>query len=228
MTLPKLSALGLLSAAACFAGTYSWDDGAGAFSTLSQSKGVLLVGYQVTPGNETIAGMDYRHFWNVANGHAITFHLWTDPSNDGNPTDAQVQRSVVTTVASPTASGGFQRIQFASPLALNVGDWFYVGHSFVDPDFAFFLSTADESAPIAGNSWQYDWNTIPAVDPNNLASAADVYHYNAHDVMIHGLTESEFAAAPVPEPGTTILFSCGLAACWICRRRLRYSSGRAS
>jgi hypothetical protein len=227
MNVQKLASLCLFAAATCSGGTYSWDDGAGAFSTLSQARGVLLVGYQVTPGNQTIAGMDYRHFWHVANGHAITFHIWTDPSNDGNPIDAQIQQSVPTTIVSPNSSGGFQRIQFLSPVVLNVGDWFYVGHSFFDSTFAYFLSTSDETPPFAGHSWQFDWNNVTPMDANNLAGATSVHHYTEYDVMIHGLTDSEFTPSAVPEPASIMLIGGGRMAVWIGRRRA-YSTGRAS
>lgn len=204
------SFLSLVLAASSMAGraatTYSWDTGPGSFSTVSGSHQVLLVSFQATQDN-LITGMQFYHFWNLAQDHAMGFHLWLDPTNDGNPADA-VLASSVAGMADMTSPGGlWQTVDFPAATAVPVGSRFFVGISFDDPTFSYFLGNADNGGG-TGNSWEIRWPQGGLTQPSNLGSGS-LTQITGSDTLIR--------AIGVPEPGTAA--TLGLGALILLRRR---------
>jgi len=203
LSLTRFGLIVLFAVQACLAtDIYSADDGHAEFSTTGSHNDAILVGFQVTAGKEQIGGLSFFDFFSGNNGHAITYYLWSDPTNDGLPGDAQVLRSQASTLYSPTFSGLWQDIIFSSPVTLNVGDWFYVGATFYDPSLSYFVSGADTNAPISGNSWMIRWPGQLAPDANNLA-AGTAQRQLTSNILIR--------AFATPEPSTTLLGGAGLA-----------------
>lgn len=189
------------------AADYQLDDGTGEFSTASSSHQVLAVGFQTIPGFTTIGNIEFYNYWNVGQGHAINYHLWTDPNNDGQFHDALLQRSVATTISNFGGTGGYWQSVNIAPITLNAGDVFYVGVSFDDPQAQYFLGADDRTAPNHGQSWFVNWGTNPS-NPNNIGSGT-VNSINT-DYLIR--------ANAVPEP-TSMAAMLGGAGLMALRRR---------
>lgn len=198
---------------------YLHDDGTAEFSTVGLANQALMVRFQALPNMTNIDSMQFYNFWGVANGHAIEYVLWSDPTNDGNPSDAQVVQSVSTTVVAPGPSGNWQTVVFPSLTAFSPGDWFYVGVYFTDPVFSYFLGGTDITST-SGDSWTLRWATNTAVDLNVLSSAAQTIHYDGSTPSLQGnLLIRAGAAEPIPEPGTFAFAAAGLLAVWVAKNR---------
>lgn len=205
-------------------GIYKWDGGTPVFSTAGLANQALMVGFQADAAQPTIDAIWFHNFWNVAEGHAIQYVLWTDPTNDGNPTDAVVQRSVLTTVQT---NGGTQLDQIVpiTPITLSPNDWFYVGIFFTDPTYGYFLGASDtKNQPISGNSWYFSWDRtfVGTPDPNALHLASLGSRDTDGNYMIRALTDSQTPdpnTSGVPEPSTYALIGSGLLGVAALRRR---------
>jgi len=190
---------------------YKYDTDAPIFSTMGLSNHVIAVGYQATSPHTMISGMQFWNFSNVANGHAASFHLWSDPNNDGIINNAQVIQTVNTTINAPAPRGNWQTIVFPATTAFAPGDWFYVGISFYDPTFSYFLGGNDTTVAANGLSWTIGFAGPGAGDPNNLGSGS-ITRYDGSGgangvLMVRGLTPDETSA---PEPGTAALAAAGI------------------
>jgi hypothetical protein len=199
---------------------YKYDDGTAEFSTLGMRNGILAVGYQATAPNTMISGMRFWNFWGTGNGHAISYHLWGDPDNDGVINNPVLLQTVNTTINAPGPGGNWQEVVFPSTTAFNDGDWFYVGISFYDPTLAYFLGGNDRTSLTNGLSWMI---TFPGPGPGNTANFAGgtISNYGTTTgltgvLMIRALTADETAA---PEPGTAALAAVGVLAMILRARR---------
>lgn len=204
--LPLLLLLAAASAPA--AQFYLYDDGTAEFSSTGSSNHVLAVGFQAQAGKLSISGMEFYNFWTVDN-HAIDYYLWRDPTNDGNPADAQV----VQTMSGTLSSKGWQSVVFPALTSFNEGDWFYVGSYFTDPVFSYFVSGIDtNSGSYSGNSWWIRWATGATADMNSLSGGTIVPVTGGANSPANLLIRAN-AADPgptVPEPSTFWLAAGGL------------------
>jgi hypothetical protein len=198
---------------------YKYDDGTAEFSTVSMTNGILAVGYQATAPNTMISGMRFWHFFKYGHGHAISYHLWGDLDNDGVINNPVLLQTVNTTIDSPGPGGNWQEVVFPSTTAFNDGDWFYVGISFYDPIYAYFLGGNDRSLT-NGLSWMI---TFPGATPTNTTNFAGgtFTNYGTTDgftgvLMIRALTADETAA---PEPSAAALAAVGVLAMILRARR---------
>ncbi|MEE4303706.1 MAG: choice-of-anchor D domain-containing protein [Wenzhouxiangella sp.] len=87
--------------------------------------------FTVESGLETITGLRVAFGGdsgnnNVANGTSVTFYLWADPNQDGDPSDAFVITSWSDLVAS-TGSNTLNTYPMPSPQTLAAGDSFFAG-----------------------------------------------------------------------------------------------------
>lgn len=192
---------------------YKYDTDHPIFSTVSTSNGALAVGFQATSPNTTIAGMRFWNFWTAGNGHPISYHLWSDPNNDGNINNAQLVQTVNTTIDAPGPNGNWQTVVFPTTTAFANGDWFYVGISFFDPAFSYFLGGNDTTVAANGNSWMIQFAGPGAGDPGNPSSGT-IRQYGVTQglsgvLMIRGLTADELVT---PEPGSALLAAAGILA----------------
>ena len=144
----------------------------------------------------------------------VTVYLWTDPTNDGDPSDAVVARSIPTVT---THEITFETFPIA-PLTLPAGSWFYAGAIYVaDEEPVLKPAPLDATPPFfAGRSFTISWGAaVP--DPNNLV-AGDIFAETAGNYLIR-----VFA---VPEPASIIpLGVASLALGSRVRQRLR-AAGR--
>jgi hypothetical protein len=187
--------IGLASASQAF--VYLQDDGTAEFSTLGTQHQVILTGFQVQAGAETIQNIVFYHFFDANTGFPFTYHLWTDPTNDGVPTDAILQQSVAATISSPTPSGGWQTTAI-TPQTLPIGSWFYVGVSQTHPNFSTFLGGNDTSGSFPPTGFHFTWATGPNPALLSTGTVAATGNY-----LIRANT------TPVPEPATLAVLGCG-------------------
>ncbi len=120
---------------------------------------------------------------NVANGTPVTFYLWADPNQDGNPSDAIVITSFSDVVAN-TGSNVLNTYPLPAPQTLNVGDIFFAGaiiNGLANIPYPNDVRAGalDEDGndsipnyPPAHHSWVASSNQNIPVDPGDLDSAA--------------------------------------------------------
>ncbi|MBX3115409.1 MAG: PEP-CTERM sorting domain-containing protein [Fimbriimonadaceae bacterium] len=152
----KLLVLGLvLTSASGFA--YVLDDGVAENSLGLTNGGDLIWANQftVTAGNETITQV--LGAWSfqgnpggLPNGHAVTAFLWSDPNNDGNPTDGGILSQVAGVVANSNTD--IFNAYDIPDVTLSVGDSFFVGF-IANHAAGQFAAALDQSAPVPNRSW---------------------------------------------------------------------------
>ena len=194
---------------------YIYDDGTAEFSTIASSNHVLANAFKAEAGKLDISGMMFYNF-QITNGHAITYALWGDPTNDGNLTDAKVLQTVNSTLT----TAGWQNVVFPSLTSFNEGDWFYVGAYFTDPVFSYFVGGVDtNSGNFPGNSWWVRWTTGTVVDLNAL-NTGTMASITDSGLNLANLLVRATVAEPVPEPSAFWLSAAGLgiAGLWLRRR----------
>lgn len=213
MTVAAIAVIG----ASASAQTYVWDDG-----SLDNSIGfgaptniIWLSAFQISGLNSVIQSVEVA--WQdsantVAVGQAYNVHIWSDPTNDGDPTDAVLENSVASnvTVVSPVGGGTFETVNIVEALAGGAGTWFFVGLETAAAGTALFPAAIDLTAPHSNHAWI---GTNP--DPNNLAG---ILHLATAAPQLNGDWMIRANASAVPEPGTFIAIGIGLAALALRRR----------
>ena len=184
--------------------TYQLDDGTG-------EVGVTMASGNNTWANHftTAAGGDVVDTIQIAfgiggssrslEGQAVTVKLWSDPNNDGNPSDASLLTSAVGTIA----NWGTDTFNVFDIMNTYVSGSFFVGATVnYDPHLGLaFAARGDNSNPAGGsNSW------IGETDAMGIVMASN--HIN---FMIR--------ASSVPEPAGLALMGIGLAGLALARRR---------
>jgi hypothetical protein len=217
-----LALAGLALSIGANADTYQHDDGTGEVSIgwsvveddLIGHSGIWLNAFQVVPGAETInsisvayGGENYAEQPVPQAGALATVHIWTDPTGDGDPTDAVLQQSISSTIQNP---GTNTFIEYdISPLTLSVGDWFFVGIESTG-----FAVATDISTGSAGNSWGAFWTNHQPSDPTNMVganlfgNANDLVPSEDWDFLIRA---KSVVAAPAPATFFYSLTPCRLA-----------------
>jgi hypothetical protein len=198
---------------------YAWDNGTATYSSLGSKNQVVLVGFQTEAGRLDIAGMQLFHFAGSPLRHPITFALWSDPTGDGDPTDAQLVTSVQSTIGS-----GWQTALFPQVSSFQAGQWFYVGAYLTDPNVAYFITGTDNGVA-TGNSRQYFFADGATVNLSNLGgSATAVEHWVpgglGGNLLIRAVPTSQGPGHAVPEP-SAIALSLSVAGLALVLRRKR-------
>jgi len=150
--------------------TYQYDDGTHENSIGLTSGGTIawmnqFVGVE---GAESILSISVA-WGNVPDGTECTVYLWSDPNQDGDPTDAQVIASaptmvanadmdVLTTVTIPTTSVGAAGTKFFAGA--------YIMHAGGE-----YPASVDQNSVLNGKSW-IAGDTSFNLDPNNLGAAS--------------------------------------------------------
>ncbi len=201
---------------------YSYDDDKPNISTYGLANQALIVGFQALSGANAITGMEFNLFNTGSNSHPLTFALWSDPTNDGNPTDAQLIHTLPN-IPPSMVQNYWEPVSFPTPTVIPVGNWFFVGVYATSPS-ALFLGSKDTNST-SGNSWQFYWQENAPVDLNNLASGF-YYHFEPNsalpgNIMVRAIGD-EPPPASVPEPASVVSALTGLAL--IARRAYRRSA----
>lgn len=206
--------------------TYTLDDGTAETSVGFSPSGDIawLNSFTIVAGQEIIT--DISLAWggvspgsNLAGGEATSVHLWGDPNNDGNPTDALLLQSVNTTIVAPDTDT-IVTIDIPDTI-FTVGDTFFVGGFFSNsaPVPPILGPVALDTTSNASQSW------IAAstnVDLNDLGSAALFGQTSDFGLAGNLLVRAEATAATaVPEPSTVLgtLAAIGLGVAGCLKRR---------
>ena len=93
-------------------------------------------------------------------------HVWTDPNNDGDPSDAVRRRTVSVKAVAPGTSQ-FTTVDVPDLVLGNAGTWFFVGaQTFNTP----FPAARDFQNPSALRSWISAATTFDDADPDDLSA----------------------------------------------------------
>jgi hypothetical protein len=197
---------------------YQIDDGSAEFrlGPVSVSSSLSwLNSFQVEPGAETLTTIEIALAQSIDEpSRRVSVHLWTDPTDDGDPTDAVVVRSIATVTTHEIVFETFP----IEPLTLPTGSWFYAGAIYVaEEDPVLPPAAIDATEPFfAGRSFTISWGAGAVPDPNHLA-AGTIFAETAGNYLIR-----VFA---VPEPASIVFM--GLASLPLgLRPRHRFRSGR--
>lgn len=155
------------------------------------------------------------------NGAAYTAYLWSDPTNDGDPTDAVVVRSSSGTITN-WATDIFNDIAI-TPYDFSSGDYFYVG--FQSTGFA----VGRDINSSAGMSWISTDGLTDPLDPNNLSGAVNFGTFDSFGFAGNALIRAEGLAVAVPEPSTYLagVTALGLGGFVIYRKRRQRRAAEA-
>lgn len=174
---------------------YKWDNGTPQFSTPAFAHQILVIGFQATAPNTTIQSIDFKSFWTGNNNKGVTYYLWSDPTNDGNPADAVLQRSVTGTLVDANWHS-----YAITPYTLNAGDWFYVGVGLDDSTFSYFLGATDTQSN-NGNSHLFSWtggNTQPGALSSGTKFTLDA------NLLLRATGVAQFTVTPSAGTGGTV------------------------
>jgi len=147
---------------------YDWTDGEqdGAVASDGAYTG-WLDAHRVSEGMGTLTHID-AWLRMETNGKNIGLYIWSDPNQDGDPTDAQVLSSI-SLLVDPSQVDRWNRFDIPDVTVGSDGTSFFVGALMEDPDG--FVAPMDIDPPSAsGTSWLVGWNS--PIDPNDLTSLA--------------------------------------------------------
>lgn len=99
---------------------------------------------------------------NVALTTPITFAVWSDPNNDGNPTDAILLATGSGTVTSTDTN---TYVTYTFPTQVDVSGGVFVGYS-IDAS-APFPQGYDQDNPTVGTSWAYGGSDLAVLSNNS-------------------------------------------------------------
>ena len=145
------------------------DDGASEGDVGNNALGnfIWLNAFQVEVGGEVLRSVDLAFGGGIPAGDPVTVHVWTDPTNDGDPTDA-VRRISVTVNAVAPGTSQFTTVDVPDFVLGKAGTWFFVGaQTFNTP----FPAPRDIQNPSALRSWVSAATTLEDADPDDLSAA---------------------------------------------------------
>lgn len=210
----------------------SFDDGTAENSigiTGSISVAYYLNSFPATAGVTQISGAQIAFgspgATNVAllNGRTVNVFLWSDPNNDGSPTDAQVLASSSGTI---TLAGTNTFLSFVLPSTIVGTNNFFIGFEFITPAVSpdLFPAAIDTTAPNLTNRSFASFttgNTTPF--GNNLASGT-LGSIESFGLPGNWLIRADTGVVAVPEPATVLggVLAAGLMG-WSWKRRTKAS-----
>jgi len=139
---------------------YQVDDGSAETSIgYSQSVDMMWMNaFQAMGGSDTIEEISVAYNSTVPSGQAVTYLVYEDPNDDGNPVDAQLRTQVLTTIQN-TNSGAFVT-QSISPTTVN--GTFFIAVLYRDLPVDINPALLDQSSGSQESSW------VAATAPGNF------------------------------------------------------------
>jgi hypothetical protein len=201
----------LFSSSFLKAATYSIDDGiyVSAVGIGNSSLGLMLNSFQSVPDSEYITSLDIAFGPAMPVSSAFEIILFSDPDNNGNPSDSlQLGRAAAVSPAT-IVPGSFVTFTFNTPIYVPAGQRFFAG-AVEGPSYTLAIGL-----DAAGGS--SSWATWPGDNPGtatNIATLASFGNSFAKDAMIRA------NATAVPEPTATVLLFFGAALAAGKRRRI--------
>jgi hypothetical protein len=187
---------------------YALDDGTSetALGTGQGNDLLWLNSFDTQPGAELITAIQVQ--WGISTSFTgadlpVSVLLYDDPNNDGNPMDAVLLTSAMTT-AMQYGTGNYVEVAIA-PTEVSGG--FFVAALLEDaPDGSTFMAALDTTTP-AGRSWALAGD----LDPNDLSAAQNLPNgiNPPTDANFALRAVGEAAARPIPEPSAAALFVAG-------------------
>lgn len=207
--------------------SYNLDDGSGesGLGGFNQTK-IWMNSFTSSSGGEFIKTVSISFGAGGAdpatyNGQSIGIYIWSDPTNDGNPTDAVLEASMSGVISNFTnTSGGaatvFVDFTFPTSTYIAAGDVFFVGMSNYSTSNVF--GPARDTGTSVGLSWIYSWNgdvqAAAAADPSSALGKQNYDSILGGNAMIRAIG----SVSAIPEPSTYAVLT-GLAALGLCVRR---------
>lgn len=113
------------------------------------------------------------------NGAPVTAYLWSDPNQDGNPTDAQVLASAAGVISGANAAVPINNPTFVSfnipDTAVTVGQRFFLGVIMQTQLAGQFPAAVDQTIPLPGPGVQWAAiGTTGTMNPNALPGVTDI------------------------------------------------------
>ncbi len=129
-----------------------------------------LVEFVVAPGADAITKVSVAWGDASAAGIPVTVYVWSDPDQNGNPSDAKVL-GWASTVTANIDTDIFNDVTLSTPVNVGpAGTKFFVGFIITDNLYPIGL---DETTPVSGRNWIVgSAYSTPPIDPNNLGSTA--------------------------------------------------------
>ncbi|MBL9149269.1 MAG: hypothetical protein JNM94_11300 [Phycisphaerae bacterium] len=150
---------------------YALDDANPEFYVASDAPNMgWLINYVIEPGRERISAINVMD-GQMPLGAPVDVYLWSDPNNDGDPTDAKVLAHVATTVQNPLLFV-YNRVDIPDVYVGPAGTSFFVGAIASFTPFTDFPAPKD-SLFKTGTSWLV--GKFSAIDPNDLSADADEF-----------------------------------------------------
>lgn len=219
---PAIAAAALLCSSAAFAQqNYILDDGMAEDSVGLTNGGdfIWLNSFSVTNNNRLVLSISVAFGApsganNAAlNGLPFTVYLWSDPNNDGSPTDAMVLTSATGTIAS-AGTNTFITVNITPTMVLTNN--FFVGVLLRNQPSGAFPAAFDTTAPTFTNRSFAAGGAAGTGNPNNLTAN----QLPVGTIESFGLSGNWMVRAnAVPEPSTYALGALGLGVLAAARRR---------
>ena len=139
-----------------------------------QPETIWLNAFQAASGGETtLTSIDIAYGKNAPdllaepeNGSPVKIYIWSDPTNDGDPSDAVVVAGPIDSTVQSRDTDTFINVTLPVGVTFNPGEWFFAG--FQSTVFAVGIDT---SSPL-GRSWvAARWSDPILAEPDNLSGA---------------------------------------------------------
>lgn len=202
--------------------THQWDDGS--FDTGLGAQNVEVVPqdivwlnvFDAAAGGETITKVSAvfaAHGFpflpglsNFIGGEPVTFIVWSDPTNDGNPADAILLTSQGHNVTNFSNNVTPDVVSLTTPVV--VTGKFFVGVLFTNTtvNAVYFPALADSQTLAAGRSWSDFGPAGGSFDLNDLSTG----NFSTFTWLLRAEGETLEETSAVPEPGTLVLAALGL------------------
>jgi hypothetical protein len=149
--------------------TYQIDDGSSENEIGLTNGGdfAWLNRFTVVEGAEIVREVRFAWGEGLPEGAFITVYVWSDPNQDGNPSDARVERSELVKIVSP-GTDAFQAIDIADTYVGAAGTTYFVG-ALINAGIA--IAPLDQSGSSAQRSWIAVADIDGSVDPNALGES---------------------------------------------------------